>query len=126
MNAIVNPRRIINRRALIAEISIGLEGKYFGPPMRSDVVSQLKEALQTGYIEIRERFETSGNSLNTLAENSLLIDQLVRVIFDIATDHVYPVANRSTSERLSVIAIGGYGRGELAPHSDIDLMFLHP
>ena len=126
MNAIVNPRRIINRRALIAEISLGLEGKYFEPPMRSGVVSQLKVALQTGYIEIRERFETSGNSLNTLAENSLLIDQLVRVIFDIATDRVYPVANRSTSERLSVIAIGGYGRGELAPHSDIDLMFLHP
>ena len=94
--------------------------------MRAGVVSQLKVALQTGYIEIRERFETSGNSLNTLAENSLLIDQLVRVIFDIATDRVYPVANRSTSERLSVIAIGGYGRGELAPHSDIDLMFLHP
>ena len=126
MNAIVNPRRIINRRALISEINVGLEGKHFEPPMRSGVVSQLKDALQSGYIEIRKRFETSGNCLNTLAENSLLIDQLVRVIFDIATDRVYPVANRSTSERLSVIATGGYGRAELAPHSDIDLMFLHP
>ena len=50
----------------------------------------------------------------------------MRVIFDIATERVYPTANKTTSEQLSVVATGGYGRGELAPHSDVDLMFLQP
>src|SRR5690606_7659729 len=40
--------------------------------------------------------------------------------------HVYPAGNRSTGERLSIMAVGGYGRGEMAPHSDVDIAFLTP
>jgi [protein-PII] uridylyltransferase len=41
-------------------------------------------------------------------------------------DHVYPSGNRSTGERLTIMAVGGYGRGEMAPHSDVDIAFLTP
>src|SRR6185503_3883940 len=61
-----------------------------------------------------------------LAATSFLMDQLVRVIFDFADTRVFPAANPSAAERLGVVATGGFGRGELAPLSDLDLLFLRP
>ncbi|MPT21760.1 MAG: [protein-PII] uridylyltransferase, partial [Starkeya sp.] len=54
------------------------------------------------------------------------IDQLVRVIHDHVIGDVYRASNRSTGERIAVLAVGGYGRGEMAPHSDVDIAFLTP
>lgn len=48
------------------------------------------------------------------------------MIHDYVTQHVYPVANRTTAERLAVLAVGGYGRAEMAPHSDVDVAFITP
>ena len=125
MNALRVPRQraIIDRRALASEID-ALVGEH-GDKARPHVVKLLKAALDKGRAELERRLEEKPSAGHENAGGfAFMIDQLIRVIHDHATAHLYPSANRSKAERLAIMAVGGYGRSEMSPHSDVDIAFL--
>ncbi len=122
MSGIPRQRDIIDRRALSAELE-ALADTSPEPP-RTRVAEILKGALAAGRSEVRKRFEDGASGTETVHALSFLMDQLIRVLYDFVETHVFPLANPTEGERMTLIAVGGYGRGELAPYSDIDLLFL--
>lgn len=118
-------RAIIDRRKVSDEID-GLANNE-GSAARTKIISILRDAMSEGQSEIAKRLKKNPSAGHQcIAAQSFLTDQLLRLIYDYVTNHIYPVANRSSAERIAVLAVGGYGRAEMAPHSDIDIAFITP
>jgi [protein-PII] uridylyltransferase len=118
-------RAIIDRRALAEAIAALHEAG--GEGARPAIVKLLRDALEGGRAELARRLaETPSAGHDVTGGFAFLMDQLLRVIHDHVTTHLYPVAVRTAAERLAILAVGGYGRAEMAPHSDVDIAFVTP
>ncbi len=89
-----------------------------------DRLEQIKEFMRLER-EMLFRYHQKGDpGLRLTRARAVILDVLIQNLFDYAIEVVSESSDRI--KPMCILATGGYGRGELSPHSDIDLMFLYP
>ncbi|WP_441351572.1 [protein-PII] uridylyltransferase [Sulfitobacter sp. KE42] len=97
------------------------------PDQRAAAVNTLSAAQKAGRAKIAESFAAAPFDARPMTRAyTYLTDQLVRCALEFSTQVLHPKPNPTEGERLCVMGVGGYGRGEMAPFSDVDLLFLIP
>jgi len=94
--------------------------------VRAQVLDFLKQTNDNGRQTAEMLLLEDGNGTRCAKRISRLQDDLIKIILDFANAHVFPQIAQYDGQRISIVAVGGYGRGTLAPGSDIDLLFLLP
>jgi [protein-PII] uridylyltransferase len=110
-------RAIIDRRALADRIA----SIPAGDNLAAEGCAELVSALESGRSEIARRLsEEPGNGRAAAQATAFLSDQIVRLAYDFVCERLVAGAPAG----VALVGLGGTGRGEMAPFSDLDLMFL--
>ena len=94
--------------------------------LRAAVAQRLKAALTQARARAEELLLQERQGRRCAERLCRMQDEIIGILFEFAASKLYPIQVPSQAERMAVIATGGYGRGLLAPGSDIDLLFIMP
>jgi [protein-PII] uridylyltransferase len=81
-----------------------------------------KKFLKLEEHRLRLKHYSGAGGLEVVRDRATLLDVVLRHLFDGAVEFS-PFATQTPP--VALLAIGGYGRGELNPYSDVDILFLH-
>ena len=91
----------------------------------ADRIAACKGFLREAMADLRARHDHGASGLEIEHGRAAIIDVMISQLFDHAIE-LYARTRGPTPAAVTMIALGGYGRGELAPWSDVDVMFLYP
>jgi [protein-PII] uridylyltransferase len=82
----------------------------------------LREHLAAGHTRLRSRHADGASGEESVRGHAAFMDAVLRLLFRLADAEAQTHGARTP---VVLVALGGYGRGELHPSSDIDLMLVH-
>ncbi len=118
---------LIDTAAIVADLKALIE-KHAGREreLRTAMAQRLKAALTQARKQAEQLLLKDRHGRRCAERLCQMQDEIIRIPYEFIGAELYPTQVPSEAERMAVVATGGYGRGLLAPASDIDLLFLLP
>ena len=124
---LLTAEQIIDAAALTRAIAADIGAAANPKAARTIAVNHMAQAKSRGNAALEVAFQDRPHDARALVRaQAFLTDALVIAALRVAVDHLHPLPSPTESERIAVLGVGGYGRAEMAPHSDVDLLFLTP
>ena len=121
------PETILDEARLLADLAKAVEGSDTRDDRKTEATTLLRTAMKSARDHVATAFRANPwRSEPAIRSWTYIAEVIVRATYETVVRHFHPNHVPTNSERMAVIFAGGSGRSEMAPHSDIDLLFVTP